>query len=231
MLQAGKLCTAFALFLLCASTTGAMPADPEAKAGGVLLVLPAPPGDFVEVGDKLRSMFFELLVPSSNRLLTAYAPPSKIDMIGKVKDPGLDWYGMVEVPRQAEYADFTPDAFEQVVKALDASLGKSAAAQTEDATAEINLRLKELGGKPIEIGHPEMLGSFFRVRDAAGYGLLIAMKQEDKNVTMANGMAAVRVKQRLVFAYIFRKFESPETVALVRKDLRSWADSILAENK
>ena len=96
---------------------------------------------------------------------------------------------------------------------------------------EINLRLKQLGGKPIEVGHPEMLGGFFREPDAAGYGMLIAIKHEDKNITLANGMAAVRIKQRLIFAYIFRKYESPETVALVGKDLGSWADSILAKNK
>jgi hypothetical protein len=207
-----------------------MAADPEVKAGGVLLVLPAPPGDVVEVGDKLRSMFFELLVPGTNRLLTAYAPPSKIDIIGKVKDPGLDWYGMIEVPRPMEYTDFTPDAFERVINAMDSSSGKVAGEQAGDTMAEINLRLKQLGAKPIEVGHPEMLGGLFRVTDAAGYGMLIAMKQEDKSLTMANGMAVLRVKQRLVFAYIYRKFESPETVALVRKDLRSWADSILAAN-
>ncbi len=161
MLHAGKGCAAIALFLLCALITGAIAADPEAKAGGVPLVLPAPPGDFVEVGDKSRSMFFELLVPSPNRLLTAYAPPSKIDMIGKIKDPGLDWYGMVEVLRQAEYTDVTPDAFEQVVKGLDTSLGKVAAEQAGVTMDEINLRLKQLGGKPIEVAHPEMLGGFF----------------------------------------------------------------------
>ena len=231
MLPAGKRCAAIALLFLCAPITGAMAADPEAKAGGVSLVLPAPPGDFIEVGDKLRSMFFELLVPSSNRLLTAYAPPSKIDLIGKVKDPGLDSYGMVEVLRQAEYTDFTPDDFEQIVQALDTSLGKVAAEQAGDAMDEINLRLKQLGGKPIEVGQPVMLGGFFRQPDAAGYGMLIAIKHEDENVTMATGMAAVRIKQRLLFAYIFRKYESPETVALVGKDLRSWADSILAKNK
>jgi hypothetical protein len=230
MLQAGKRCTAIAVFLLCAPITAAIAADPEVKAGGVPLVLPAPPGDFVEVGDRLRSTFFELLVPSPNRLLTAYTPPSKIDLIGKVKDPGLDWYGMVEVPRLAEYTDFTPDTFEEVVQAMDTSLGKVAAEQTGNAMDEINLRLKELGGKPIEIGHQEMLGSFFREADAAGYGMLTGFKREEKTLTMTIGMAAVRVKQRLILAYIFRKYESPETVALLRKDLGSWADSILAKN-
>jgi hypothetical protein len=231
MVRAGKGCAAIALFLLCAPITRAIAADPEAKAGGVPLVLPAPPGDLVEVGDKLRSMFFELLTPSSNRLLTAYAPPSKIEIIGKTKDPGLDWYGMVEVLRQAEYNDITPDAFEQVVKAMDSSLGKVAAEKTGDAMEEINVRLKQLGGNPIEAGHPDMLGGFFREADAAGYGMLTAYKQEEKTFTMAGGMAVVRVKQRLILAYIFRKYESPETVALVRKDLGSWVGSILAKNK
>jgi len=40
----------------------------------ILLALPALAADFAEAGDKLRSTFFELLVPSTNRLLTAYVP-------------------------------------------------------------------------------------------------------------------------------------------------------------
>ncbi len=76
-----------------------------------------------------------------------------------------------------------------------------------------------------------MLGGVFEKTDAAGFAMLLALKQGDRNVTMASGVAMLRVKQRLLFAYLFRKYESPETVSLVRKDLESWADAILAGNR
>jgi hypothetical protein len=138
---------------------------------------------------------------------------------------------MVEVPRQSEYSDYTPDAFGQVVKGLDPALAKVDTKSASEAEEELNLRLKSLGQKRIEVGHPENLGPLFRKSEAAGFGLLMAYRQNDRSVTMACGIAVLRVKQRLVFTYLYRRYASPETVTWVRKNLEGWADAILAKNK
>src|SRR6202042_187831 len=102
----------------------AIGADVEFKAGGAVLTLPGPPNDFVEAGDKLRTTLFELLVPTVNRLLSAYIPEhSFVDLNAGKANGGLEVYAMVEVPRQAGYADCTPENFAQVLKSVEPALG------------------------------------------------------------------------------------------------------------
>jgi hypothetical protein len=91
--------------------------------------------------------------------------------------------------------------------------------------------LQSLGTKPIEIGHPEMLGGIFKKTDASGFAMVLAVKQGDRSSTMACGFGVLRVKQRLIFAYLYRKYESPKTVSLVRENLEAWSDAILSKNK
>jgi len=208
----------------------AIAADPKIKAGGTELTLPGPGSGFAEAGDKLRTTFFELLAPSSNRLLSAYVPEKTLERLNAGRSDELDIYAMVEVPRRAEYSDVTPQAFEQVLKGVEPSMGKLQL-NVGELQQEMNTRLQSLGTKPIDIGHPEMLGGIFRKSNAAGFAMLLAVKQgEDRSDTMAAGMAVLRVKQRLVFAYLYRKYESPETVSWVRKNLEVWCDAILAKN-
>jgi hypothetical protein len=204
--------------------------DPQIKAGGVELTLPGP-GDFREVGEKLRMTVFESLVPSTNRLLTAYVPASTLAQLtaGKASSR-LELYAMLEVPKQTEYADCTPQAFEQVLKSLEPTMGKFDATKVGELEVGIDRRLKSLGAKPMEAGRPEMLGAVYQKTDSAGFAMLVAVKQGDRNVTMAGAFAVLRVKRRLIFAYLYRKYESPETVSLIRKGLESWGDGILAKN-
>jgi hypothetical protein len=221
-----------ATLLLLGACFPAAAADPEFKAGGVALVLPGPSGDFVEVGDKLRTTFFELMAPASNRLLSAYVPSTSLTALNSGKVPaGLDIYAMVEVPRQAEYADVTPEAFAQVLQGMESSMGKLDAKTLENVEQELSVRLKSLGAGSVEIGRPEMLGGLFRKPDAASVAMLLAYKQGDRTVTMAGGIGFIRIRQRLIFAYLFRRYESPDTVSWLRKNLEPWVDAILAKNK
>ena len=48
---------------------------------------------------------------------------------------------------------------------------------------------------------------------------------------MAVGMALLRIKQRLIFAYLLHRYEAPETSSALRADLSAWPDLILATNK
>lgn len=221
----------FAL-LLSAPWLQAAGVDPEVKAGGVLLTLPGPNPDFVESGDKLRTTLFELLVPSTNRLLSAYLPPQAISDLSAGKSAGaMDVYAMAQVPRRAEYVDCTPEAFVQILKSLEPSFGKLLGEKVGQMEEEMNARLKSLDIGRIEFGHPEMLGGVFQKDDASGYAMLMAMKQGDHTTTMAGGFAVLRVKQRLVFAYLYRKYESPDTISWLNQNLEAWSDAILSKNK
>jgi hypothetical protein len=220
-----------AVLLFFAACLPAACADPELKAGGTAVAVPGPAGDFVEAGDKLRAAFFELLVPSNNRLLSAYLQRKALTQTSEGNRTVLDVYAMVEVPRRAEYADCTPQAFEKVLKSTEAYMGKWSAKNTGELEQELNNHLKTLGAKPIEVGRPEMLGGIFRKSDAAGFAMLATSKVPGATDTMATGFGLLRVKQRLILAYLYRKYESPETVRWVRTNLESWCDAVLAKNR
>lgn len=202
------------------------------RAGGVSLTLPAPPGDFVEVGDKLRTTLFELLAPSNNRLLSAYATPTVVSRLSEGKTgTGLGTYGMVEVSRQAEYAECTAEIFGKLRSDVQSTFSKAGSDGFGDLQEEMNLRLKTLDAAKVEIGHPEMLGALFEKTDASGFAMLIAMKQGERSVTMAGGFGLIRVRQRLLFAYLYRNYEGANTVSQVGKALEGWTDAILTSNK
>jgi hypothetical protein len=206
-------------------------ADPEFKAGGVALVLPAPASDASEVGDRVRTTLFELMVPSSNRLLSAYLPAQTLADLNAGKTmPGFDSYAMVEVIRGAEYNDSTSESFRQALQSVSEAFGHLDA-QRSDWESELNVHLKSLGGRPIELGKPELLGILFQKTDATGFAMLSTMKQADDTKTMSVGFAYLRVRQRLIFAYLFRKYESPETVKSIKNELDAWTSEILAKNK
>jgi hypothetical protein len=217
--------------LLLGTSITASGADIQVKAGGVVLTMPGPAPDFTEVGDKLRTTFFELLAPSTNRLLSAYVPAQTLGELNQGKAlGGLEMYSMVEVPRKAEYSDLTPQAFDQLAKAMNPGLAQLDTKKAGEFQDEIDVRLKALGGKPIKLGEPEVLGSIFQKTDSSGFAMLMGYKQDDRTVTMAMGMAVLRVKQRLIFAYLFRRYESPDTVSWIRENLEAWTDAILSKN-
>lgn len=214
------------LFLgVCVAAHGA---DLKVRAGGLDLTMPAP-DNFQDSGEKFRTTLFELMVPSANRLVAAFAPAAEIaKMDAGNSSGGLDAYAIVEAPRQMEYADCTPEVFEQVLKSVGAPAAELAGKQ---ATEEMNFRLKTLGQRSVDIGSPENLGGIFQKTDAYGYASLTKYSQGDRSVTMATASAVIRVRQRLIFAYIFRRYESPETVMSMAKSLEAWTDSILAKNR
>jgi hypothetical protein len=221
--------------LLLAACFQAAAVGQEFKAGGVALTLPGPTSDFPEVGDKLRTTFFELFAPSTSRLLSAYVSAQVLSELSQGKAPAdldLGTYGMVEVPRQAEYANCTPEDFEKVLESAGPSFGASDVKRIDElALDELSARLKSVGAKPIEVGRPEKLGGLFRKLDVAGFAMLATFKSGDRGGTMAMGCAFVRVKQRLLFVYLYRKYESPESVSWMRKNLETWCDAILAKNR
>jgi hypothetical protein len=216
-----------------ASVSTAVQANSEFKAGGVALTLPGPPGDFLEVGDRLRTTVFELLAPSTNRLLSAYVPSSRlVELKAGNASHGLGPYAMVEVPREAEYLDCGPREFEQALQSVGPYLGKAdLKASAEPALEEFKIRLRSLGAKPLELGRFEMPRGLFRKTDAAGFLALMAGKSGDRSVNVALGMALLRVKQRLLLVLLGRKYESLETVTWVHENLETWCDAILANNR
>jgi hypothetical protein len=139
---------------------------------------------------------------------------------------------LLQVSRQAEYADFTQAGLDDVSKSIAASKG-TVDVKSMGTVDEMNVRLMELGNKPVTVDRPEILGTLFRKSDSFGWAMLMGLKGEgsDSGITMAMACAVVRVKQRMIFAYIYRRYESPETLEWMGGVLNRWTDRISADNQ
>jgi len=232
--------TLFALLLVGLAMTGnAQSPAPRAiagqelfKAGGTPILIPTPVSDMGEVGYDIRERM-ELFVPPVNRLLAAFLTTRDIAQFsnGGVP-PALTRYALVQVPRQAEYIDVRPADFAQVVAGIQQQFsGPDAELTAQAAEEEMTRRLKALNvDKAISLGKAVPLGTFFSKSDAFGFGIVSPVSVGNKTITLAMGGAAVRVKMRVLFLYLYSEYKGQTTVDWLRNATEQWSSSLIAQN-
>ena len=143
----------------------------------------------------------------------------------------LTRYALVEVPRQAEFADVSEAAFKQVSESMAEQFGAKLNDTLADQQKEVDLKLKALGNKStVTLEKPTMLGALFTKTDAIGYGAIMPVAVDGKTVTAAMCMMILRVRQRLLFIYTFARYTDEESVRSVQKINDQWSDAILRAN-
>lgn len=200
------------------------------KAGGTPIKIPAPDADLIEVGYDVREQM-EIFVPSSNRLLCGFMREVDIPRFVKGEENFiLPKYASVQVARQGEYQNFKTTDFKDLVVYVKDSLGAEMAAITEESEAEFNRRMESMNLEKISFGKPVQLGTFFSKDNTYSFGMLVTNSDGKMSWTMVIGTTFVRVKNRLLFVYIFANHKDDATIAMVRKTSEQWADAILAAN-
>jgi hypothetical protein len=228
-----KTALAVLLWALFASASPLYAADCGAMAGGVPVVVPPPGKEFVEVGPDKRN-FFEYMVPSRNRLLCAFVPT---DVLPGLKNPasGLGRYMVVEVSRRLDEknTEVTPAGFEQIVTAMKQQVGDSSSLnQTVESTSkEISSKLKQLGqATDISIDKPAPLGTVFQTSDAYAFAMLESVSSGAAKTRAINVSVLLRVRDRLIFAYIYGSGDDEESLKWVEEIAERWANEILTTN-
>ncbi len=172
------------------------PNPPTFKAGGTPIILPGPENDFVEVGDEYRSVIFELMVPTSNRLISAYVRDQDLPMLkGQRRGVTMPTYAMIQVLRRAEYADCSIENFREVVNGANQSMESTLMSASKDMEAEFNRRMKALDLNTLQIGEVKQVGSFFDKPNAYGFGLITVVNQGDHSTKVAAATVFLRVQQ------------------------------------
>lgn len=202
------------------------------RVGGANVVLPSPDKDLVEVGPDYR-VVFDVMVPDTNRLVAAFVSPDDLQVVHGKSQANLARYAVVEVLRQAEFADLSEDDFKTVVKQVAQQIGSSLASSTNSEGEEFNRKLKALNpnAADIAIDKPVSLGVLFEKTDAFGYGMILPVTSKGQTIRMVGGIAVVRVAKRLLFAYDFAVFKDEDSATAIRRNTEAWADSILLVNK
>ncbi len=218
------------------TTTGAPPQNPPApasyKAGGTPIVLPPPTTDLVEVGDEARGVM-EVAVPDSNRLIAAFLLPQDLPRLTSGSDnSNFTRYAMVEVPRSGEYSDVEASDFKELTDQASQEIGSVVSSSFSETEDEFNRRLKDLNvNATVSLGKPVQLGALFSKTDAFGFGLITQVTVGASSSDMAMAAAIVRVKKRVIFAYLYAEYKNDDTVKWLRKSSEDWADAILKANQ
>jgi len=210
----------------------AAPADAGSyTVGGTALAVPSPVADWKSGDDYSKVM--ELFVPATNRLVTSFLAADDIARLNKGDTSGgFTKYAVAEVNRAIESTDIGADDFKQLTGALAQQFGADLSSSVKDMQDEVNQRLKSLdvGKLDVSLDKPYMLGTFFSKDDEMGFGLVESVKAGDSTAKMVGGCAVVRVKQRVLFLYLFAQYEDEKTVAWVRANIEKWADAVLKAN-
>jgi hypothetical protein len=216
------------------ATAGAQSTEPQAfKAGGTLIVLPAPTRDIVEIGDDKRPLL-DVIVPADNRLVAAFVLVEDLPHI-KQGDAGLTMsrYALVEVARRAEFTDCEASDFKEVVDTVKTQFGdlmNSTKGQVED---EFNNRMKalHLDEATMSLGQPIQLGCILSKPDAYGFGTIVPISKGGTTTNMGAGITLMRVKKRMLFVYLYAEYKNENTVKWLRDTTGEWTDAILEANK
>ncbi len=217
--------------LPCMAQSPAGPA-PVFRVGGVSITLPAPDSSFAEVGAEHRSTIFELFVPTENRLISAYVPSKELADLDTDKPRGATpTYGMIEVARRAESLTCGPSEFKQVTDGASESMGSMMSSVSGNVEAEMNRRLAALDLGSVSLGETKPIGGFFSKPNSYGFGMVTVMSAGGQSGKMAIGGFLTRVRDKLLFGYLYTEYKGTESALWLKTTTERWADAITAANK
>lgn len=215
-----------------ASTQNTASAAASFRVGGEAISIPAPGSELQEIGADYR-VLFDRIVPDSNRLVAVFLTADDLEQVRAQKAPALSNYGMIQVLRRAEFADFTPEMFAQIADAMGQQFGAVANGTLQMQQDALNRRVKAFdeNAATINLDHPVPLGSFFSRKDEAGFGMIMGASANGQTKRLVAGIAIVRVHNRFLYAYVYNEMKGEPSVQAIRVATERWADAILAANK
>ena len=210
---------------------GQAPDSQTFRVGATSIAIP-PPAGLTETGSDYR-VLLEFLAPDNNRLVAAFVLPDDWKVLHGGNAPPMSTYALAEVPRRAEFADISPEFFQQVIGTVSQQFGAMVDGSLKDQQDSMNRKLQALGSDSgtITLDKPVQLGQLFSMPDAYGFGMIMPVSAKGATTKMVMVMSVMRVRNRLLFAYFYSVFKDPGTVQSIRDTTEQWTRAILAANK
>lgn len=208
-----------------------VPAAQSFRTGGKTVVIPSPESGLLEIGDDYR-VVLDPVVPDSNRLIAAFVAPQDAQTIRSGSNVQLLKYGLVEVPRRAEFIEADRDAFKQVSDAMAQQFGSSIDTSMKNQEDEFNRRLKELNpnAPAITFDKAVPLGIIFSKQDACAFGVIMPVSAKGNTIKMITSIGVLRAQNRILFLYLYSVYKDEDTVKWLRATSEQWSDAILKAN-
>jgi hypothetical protein len=202
------------------------------KAGGMPIVILPPTTEMSEVGYSNRD-FMDIIVNPNNRLIAAFVPTNELPMFRKESDaPKLSKYAMVQVLRRGEDMVIDTSYFSKLITHLKEKFGDLIDSSLKSVEEEFNRRMKslDLDEATMNLGTPVQLGCLFSKQNAYAFGMITPTSWGGQNTKLVMSCAFVRVKQRLLFVYLYADYKNEDTVKWLRKTTVDWVNTILTSN-
>jgi hypothetical protein len=200
------------------------------RVGAVSIVIPSP-NYLVEPGPDYR-VIFETFAPVNNRLVAAFVPQDGIEPLHKGTTPPLDKYALIEVARQAEFAETNSAAFQQIAEVVTKQFGENLSQATSKGQEEANHNLKGMGSSAtVTIDKPTPLGILFSMTNAIGAGTITPYTVNGVTTRRAMCIIFLHVNSRVLSLFVYATYKDEGTVTWVKTTSEQWASAILKANE
>lgn len=208
--------------------------------GGTQIYVPAP-NSFHEVSQlspETRKLA-ETMTPPDNRLLAVFVSEADLGRIMKGESPQLYRYMYLQVFRELEKSGLTAAEFQQLgnqVKQQQETLLEKVRSRVGSLVDSASAKLSKERNIPLKIqfGEQAPLGVFLNNSDAIGFASLarVRVSANGKQVddVIASGVSFIRVKGKLLFAYVYGKYDDQQDVEWVRTTSINWLAHLSSSN-
>jgi len=216
----------------------------DAILGGVSIELPAPKG-FSEVRDVSPQTYKRaerMMTIPQNRLLTLFVPDTDLNRFLKNQETALKYnrYIMVQTPRFAESLEMSSKDFHELAGRIRQEQNQFPKRHREEAQSYVDGITKRFSKEheismDLKIGQPRPLGVFAEGDNFIASAMLTKMKgavgEETMEVIMVSVSSFIRVKNKLIFGWLYSKYESQHDIDWIRAATKDWIKEILAANR
>jgi hypothetical protein len=227
---------------VCTGAAGAGTKVVQVTLGGVNIQVPAP-NEFSEVTDispQTRKRAERLTLPQ-NRLLAYFIPDADIQRFKKGQAATLVYtrYTMAQTLRGMESANMSSQDFRDMAQRVRQEQNQFPERDRERAQSFVDDVSKDLSKErgvaiDLKVGQPRALGVFADGDNFIAYALLTKMKAaaggETLEFILASASGFVRVKNKLIFAWVYSKYDSQKDIDWVRAATKDWMQQILSAN-
>lgn len=232
------------IFILIIAVSG--PAQtPKAGAktfqlGDRLIAIPAPDG-FEEAASQFESIRnrFSATEDPGNDMLAVHLSIADSEKVRRGDDNSFSFYTKVSVNKAFRDRDVSDADFSDIVGRFKQSTStlldinspsmKATLENLEKSLSELNKQSTNL-----DISEPVNLGEFDNRPNVYGLMLLLTLRMQSGetqvNRVVVGTLSFVRMKQRLIYCYTYRKYDSKADIAILRDFTKQWIGKILAAN-
>lgn len=219
------------------------PAARVYQLGTKSVLIPEPDGfeEATSQFDLVQTFFGATEVPANELLAVHTSPEDTARLKSDNFTGGLNFYTKVSVSRRLKGVDTTEADFQSFVTAFQNEGEKlldpnGQAMKTMLKDIEKNLSDLSDTNVTVDMSQPKYLGDIYRTQSSFGVLLLMNLQIQDESrqsdaALMLCGASIVRVKQRLLYVYTYKRFRTAADADTLRDFTKRWLDKIIAANK